>query len=200
MYWSGLAYLLFVLFGDFEADDDDKNSSLESWKDGVDDAAETNSLGSWKDGDNGCVESGAGGCSTSDRMVAVSTPPATGGGRLSWADMAQEDELEEDEDSEVTSMLSIANSSSGDGTVAVKVASSPVLSRDQREYIRFTNVKRKKDFACFERINTKLVNILDGLELHTGVFSAAEQKRIVDYVYELQEMGKNGKLKGQPNC
>ncbi|XP_051141181.1 RNA demethylase ALKBH9B isoform X2 [Andrographis paniculata] len=69
------------------------------------------------------------------------------------------------------------------------------LSRDQREYIRFNNVQRKKDFISLERINGKLVNILEGLELHKGIFSAAEQKRIVNFVEELQEKGRNGQLK-----
>ncbi|KAI3510352.1 hypothetical protein L1887_17276 [Cichorium endivia] len=52
-----------------------------------------------------------------------------------------------------------------------------------------------KDFIWLERVNGKIVNILDGLELHSGVFSSVEQNRIVDFVYELQEKGKNGKLK-----
>lgn len=207
--FSGWLICCLLWLGDLIDDDNDKNC-VGSWKDGVNGGTETNSLGSWKDGESGCVEaavesgangclmSGTNGCSMSD-SIGMSAPPASGGGRLSWADMAQEDELGGDEESEVMSRLSIVNSSSGDGIAAVKSASKPVLSRDQREYIRFTSVKRKKDFACFERINMKLVNILDGLELHTGVFSAAEQKRIVDYVYELEEMGKNGKLKGQPN-
>lgn len=197
--------LFVVLLGDLEGDDSDKKS-VGSLKDGVIDAAETNSLGSWKDGENGCAEPavesdlGANGCAASD-MIASSVPAGSGERRTSWADMAQEDELEGDEESEVTSTsrLSVANSASGDGTAEEKSVSKPGLSRDQREYIRFTNVKRKKDFACIERVNQKLVNILDGLELHTGVFSAAEQKRIVDYVYELEELGKNGKLKGKPN-
>lgn len=77
----------------------------------------------------------------------------------------------------------------------MKVTPKAELSRDQREHIRFTNVKRKKDYICLERVNGRLLNILEGLELHSGVFSVAEQKRIVDFVYELQEMGKNGKLK-----
>ncbi|WOH05343.1 hypothetical protein DCAR_0624759 [Daucus carota subsp. sativus] len=184
--------------------DDSDKKSVGSLKDGVIDAAETNSLGSWKDGENGCAEPavesdlGANVCAASD-MIASSVPAGSGERRTSWADMAQEDELEGDEESEVTSTsrLSVANSASGDGTAEEKSVSKPGLSRDQREYIRFTNVKRKKDFACIERVNQKLVNILDGLELHTGVFSAAEQKRIVDYVYELEEMGKNGKLKAR---
>ncbi|KAL0905717.1 hypothetical protein M5K25_024155 [Dendrobium thyrsiflorum] len=36
----------------------------------------------------------------------------------------------------------------------------------------------KKDYVCLERINTRLVNILDGLELHIGVFNSMEQKEI----------------------
>lgn len=48
---------------------------------------------------------------------------------------------------------------------------------------------------CLERVNGKIVNILDGLELHKGVFSAAEQIRIVKYVEKLDQMGKNGELK-----
>lgn len=43
-----------------------------------------------------------------------------------------------------------------------------------------------------ERVNGKIVNILDGLELHTGVFSMTEQNRIVKFVEKLEEMGKSG--------
>uniref|UniRef100_A0A0V0GLE4 Putative ovule protein n=1 Tax=Solanum chacoense TaxID=4108 RepID=A0A0V0GLE4_SOLCH len=69
------------------------------------------------------------------------------------------------------------------------------LSREHREHIRFCNVKRKKDFIYLERVNGKIVNILDGLELHTDVFSMAEQNRIVKFVEKLEEMGKSGQLK-----
>jgi hypothetical protein len=82
------------------------------------------------------------------------------------------------------------------GENRVVVSDKATLPREQREYIRFMNVRRKKDFICFERVNGKLVNILEGLELHTGIFSAAEQKRIVDYVATLQEKGRKGELKG----
>jgi hypothetical protein len=58
-------------------------------------------------------------------------------------------------------------------------------------------VVRKDDFICFERVRGRLVNILAGLELHTGVFSAAEQRRIVECVYALQERGKRGELGGE---
>lgn len=56
---------------------------------------------------------------------------------------------------------------------------------------------REEGFYLLGESKGKIVNILDGLELHTGVFSAVEQKRIVDFVYELQERGKKGEFKGQ---
>ncbi|XP_068662188.1 RNA demethylase ALKBH9B-like [Aristolochia californica] len=69
------------------------------------------------------------------------------------------------------------------------------LSGEERVRDRFFQVRRKKDFVHMERTNGKTVNILDGLELHTGVFDAAEQKKIVDYVYSLQELGRKRKLR-----
>ena len=68
------------------------------------------------------------------------------------------------------------------------------LTREQRELHRFHNVLWKDDFICFERIKGHFVNILADLELHAGMFSTAEQKRIVDCVYGLQEMGNRGEL------
>ncbi|GKV51274.1 hypothetical protein SLEP1_g57941 [Rubroshorea leprosula] len=166
--------------------------SIASSKDGAD----TNSLGSWKDGANGWSEpkseastSGV----TGDSTLVESPVP-----RLSWADMAQEDELEEEEEEqcEATKRVVDVNSSTGELRVS-KVVEKPKLPRDQREHIRFTNVKRNKDFICFERVGGKLVNILEGLELHTGIFSAAEQKRIIAHINTLQEMGRKGDLKGR---
>ncbi|KAL8046894.1 hypothetical protein ABFX02_08G203500 [Erythranthe guttata] len=108
--------------------------------------------------------------------------------------MALEDELAaEEEENEVSSGKLVNMNDSGASMNGTK--SKVALSRDQREYIRFNNVQRKKDFICLERVDGKLVNILEGLELHKGVFSAAEQKRIVSYVENLQEMGKKGQLK-----
>ncbi|KFK36051.1 hypothetical protein AALP_AA4G071500 [Arabis alpina] len=69
------------------------------------------------------------------------------------------------------------------------------FSKEQREHIRAMNVKRKRDFVYLEKVNGEIVNILEGLELHTDVFNAAEQKRIVDKVCELQEMARQGELK-----
>ncbi|ONK80162.1 uncharacterized protein A4U43_C01F14550 [Asparagus officinalis] len=106
--------------------------------------------------------------------------------RMSWADMAQEeDELAEEEEK----ARETSEEAKYEGKKKVE------LPREQREWIRFQNVGRKKDFISLERVKGKIVNILDGLELHTGVFSAAEQKRIVDFVYELQEKGRKSEFR-----
>lgn len=152
-------------------------------------------MGSWKDGANGALEQieESLGSLRSQSPENVKSPRP----RMSWADMAQE-EMDADEEEEASRQYGSNSSSSQVEEISEEVKSTPKpeLSREQRERIRFTNVKRKKDFICFERVNGKFVNILDGLELHSGVFSAVEQKKIVDFVYELQEKGKNGKLKG----
>ncbi|KAL0926413.1 hypothetical protein M5K25_002644 [Dendrobium thyrsiflorum] len=61
----------------------------------------------------------------------------------------------------------------------------------ERVIKRFCN---KKDYVCLERINTRLVNILDSLELHIGVFNSMEQKEIVQFIYDLQNRGRNNQL------
>ncbi|XP_039044377.1 RNA demethylase ALKBH9B-like [Hibiscus syriacus] len=163
------------------------------------DEEDTNSLGSWKFEANGSQEP-VREASTSDGVASRSLLVRTRAPRQSWADMAQEDEFEEVEDEEEGQQSElrkrVANLTTSTGELRIsKVVEKPKLSRDQREYIRFMNVKRKKDFVCFERVKGKMVNILKGLELHMGIFSAAEQKRIVDHVYKLEEMGRNGELK-----
>ncbi|GLJ44270.1 hypothetical protein SUGI_0926090 [Cryptomeria japonica] len=105
---------------------------------------------------------------------------SNGQGHPSWADIAQEEEEEEE-------VESARQQGQGMGK--------RVLSRDEREYFRFMRVGRKKDYACIERVNGRPVNIVQGLELHTGVFSAAEQKRIVDFIYQVQQQGRNKQLK-----
>ncbi|GAV87522.1 2OG-FeII_Oxy_2 domain-containing protein [Cephalotus follicularis] len=157
-----------------------ETNSTGSWKDETD----TNSLGSWKDGAEQTPDSSRDGL-TDAESPSIEIPSH----RLSWADMAQEDELEEEEERQQELIRRV-----GEFRIS-KFDDKPKLSRDQREYIRLKSVKRKKDFICFERIKGKLVNILEGLELHEGIFSTAEQKRIVDYVYMLQEMGRKGELK-----
>lgn len=140
-----------------------------------DDNCDTHSLGSWKDGED-----------ANSSILGTPTP------RMSWADMAQEDdEFGEEEHESNNNNVVVADSNPSEA-----VTEKPTLPREQREYIRFMNVGREKDFRCFERVNGKFVNILEGLELHTGIFSAAEQRRIVNYVSELQEMGRKGELKG----
>ncbi|KAG6489733.1 hypothetical protein ZIOFF_051010 [Zingiber officinale] len=118
--------------------------------------------------------------------------------RMSWADMAQEDKLKEavvqEEKTEESGRTSIEGAARVKREIAKKETG---LSREQREEIHFRNVVRKKDFICLERVNDKIDNILNVLELHTRVFSTAEQKRIVDLVYELQEKGKNHELGGE---
>ncbi|CAN6172373.1 unnamed protein product [Urochloa humidicola] len=109
--------------------------------------------------------------------------------KMSWADMAQEDELaaaaEED----------AAAAAADDGEEGGEVGRPKVqLTREQREQRRFKNVVRNKDFICLERVHGRLVNILAGLELHSNVFSSAEQRRIVECVYDLQERGRRGEL------
>ncbi|KAL3838097.1 hypothetical protein ACJIZ3_022688 [Penstemon smallii] len=155
------------------------------------DNADTHSLGSWKDeADEHAAE-----WSSTTETFSSSANHASPKVKKSWADMAQEDEIAEEEDNEVSSKLFNVNDSLEEGIPLNGAKPKVELSRDQREHIRFRSVKRQKDFICFERVKGKLVNVLDGLELHEGVFSAAEQKRIVGYVEELQEMGRKGLLK-----
>ncbi|KAL0926802.1 hypothetical protein M5K25_003054 [Dendrobium thyrsiflorum] len=110
--------------------------------------------------------------------------------RMSWAD-----ELEEEEEEEARKNCLEDEMEERKGEMRLKKTE---LSREQRERIRFSSVGRKKDFVCLERIDGKIVNILEGIELHTGVFSAAEQKKIVNFVYELEMKGRNDELEEHP--
>ncbi|KAL2241179.1 UNVERIFIED_CONTAM: RNA demethylase ALKBH9B, partial [Sesamum indicum] len=168
--------------------------STGSTKDSVDhnDDTDSHSLGSWKDEADGFSEHTAEPSSANETFNS-SAPLASPTVKKSWADMALEDDLAAEEN-EVGSFINM-NDSSVERTSVDELKPKVALSRDQREYIRFSSVQRKKDFICLERVNGKFVNILDGLELHKGVFSAAEQKRIVSYVEQLEEMGRNGQLK-----
>ncbi|WJX16148.1 RNA demethylase alkbh9b [Trifolium repens] len=177
-----------ILSIDPESQSQNGNSEVNSEvKDELEDNCECHSLGSWKDEVQG------------NSTLEAQSP------RMSWADMVQEDdEFGEDEIDQTNNNNNKNNNNNNVGVVLgnnnigenrVVVSDKATLPREQREYIRFMNVRRKKDFICFERVNGKLVNILEGLELHTGIFSAAEQKRIVDYVATLQEKGRKGELK-----
>ncbi|KNA21113.1 hypothetical protein SOVF_046320 isoform D [Spinacia oleracea] len=170
-------------------------------------SCDTHSLGSWKDESeanscvaNECLESQSPLADISSREVissSTSLPSVSGTPkvRMSWADMAQEDELEGDGESEESKPEEGYGGDVSNGESSGEVRRKTELSRDQREYLRFMNIRRKKDFTCVERVDGKFKNIVQGLELHTSVFSAVEQKRIVDYVYELMEKGKKGELK-----
>ncbi|AAF69711.1 F27J15.23 [Arabidopsis thaliana] len=103
---------------------------------------------------------------------------------VDFSHMTLEDELSEEEDHKDSSREAFGSS-----------LENHKLSRKQRTHIRAINVKRKRDFVCLEKVNGELVNILEGLELHTEVFNAAEQRRIVDKVCELQEKVQKGELK-----
>lgn len=67
----------------------------------------------------------------------------------------------------------------------------------EQEKNRVSQMGRKDDFRCIERIDGKLTNILEGLKLYTQVFSVEEQKGIVEFVYKLQDMGKKKQLRGR---
>lgn len=69
---------------------------------------------------------------------------------------------------------------------------------EEEELMRCAKVGRKNDFTYIERIQGKPMNVLQGLELHTQVFNYEEQKKIVDYIFKLQQLGQKGKLRG--NC
>ncbi|KAJ7953115.1 oxidoreductase, 2OG-Fe(II) oxygenase family protein [Quillaja saponaria] len=162
--------------------------------DNRDDNCDTYSLGSWNDGANGCSEPVPEVPTSEVICESPSTEtPSTG---MLWADMAQEDEVEEEEEHQSNKQVVTRNVSFGKLRIS-KILDTPKLSSTQREFIRFKDVRRKKDFICLERVNGKLVNILEGLELHKGVFSTEEQEMIVRDVMTLQEMGKRGELRGR---
>ncbi|KAI0501440.1 hypothetical protein KFK09_016385 [Dendrobium nobile] len=65
---------------------------------------------------------------------------------------------------------------------------------DERNQRVLTGFCIKKDYVCLERINRRFVNILDGLELHVGIFNSMEQKEIVQFIYDLQNRGRKNEL------
>ncbi|XP_057503467.1 RNA demethylase ALKBH9B-like [Actinidia eriantha] len=68
---------------------------------------------------------------------------------------------------------------------------------EEQERARFAQIGRKKDFVLIERIDGRAMNVLQGLELHSRVFSPDEQKEIVDCVYRFQRMGQKGQLRAR---
>nr|XP_004233982.2 uncharacterized protein LOC101253354 isoform X1 [Solanum lycopersicum] len=184
-----------------------------SWKDCADlnDNVDTNSLGSWKDSADvqepfeGALtprikpDNYLGGAArpvkeaSRSKTFRSSRPTAIWRMKMPLAD--ELDAVEISESSICSSQLRNGNGMNKEETSVQGAKPKMELSMEQREHIRFCNVKRKKDFICLERVNGKIVNILDGLELHTGVFSMAEQNRIVKFVEKLEEIGKSGQLK-----
>jgi alkylated DNA repair protein alkB family protein 5 len=69
------------------------------------------------------------------------------------------------------------------------------LSVAEREQRRLLGLKVRKDFMCMERVDGRLLNVVEGLELHMGVFSAAEQTRLVNMVYDFQTKGRQQQLR-----
>ena len=55
---------------------------------------------------------------------------------------------------------------------------------------------RKDDFRCLEKIDGRIMNVLEGLELYTRVFSFEEQRKIAEFVYDLQDKGRKRQLIG----
>lgn len=81
-----------------------------------------------------------------------------------------------------------------DGIVDVSPPDNELIEeRDER--IRYSEVHCNKDFIYIERINGRDTNLLEGLELHSGVFNSTEQNEIVDYIYRLQRRGQQGRLR-----
>lgn len=70
------------------------------------------------------------------------------------------------------------------------------FSEEEKECIRYSLVHMNNDFTLIENVNGRDINVLQGLELHTGVFNSTEQKKIVEKIYRLQWWGQHGKLKG----
>ncbi|KAM0977313.1 hypothetical protein ACFX13_020439 [Malus domestica] len=69
-------------------------------------------------------------------------------------------------------------------------------SEDPNEHNRVLQVRRQ-NFVHIEYRHGRRINVLQGLELHTRVFDAEEQKQIIECVYNLQRMGKSGQLRAR---
>ncbi|KAL4588471.1 hypothetical protein LXL04_001362 [Taraxacum kok-saghyz] len=94
-----------------------------------------------------------------------------------------------------SSTQSKSNRSLDNGTHGFSSMEDDLQSDEQKEMARFSNVGRKTNFVHFERVYGKNVNVVQGLELHTRVFNAEEQKKIVESVYEFQRLGQKGRLR-----
>ncbi|CAM6058670.1 unnamed protein product [Sphagnum tenellum] len=102
----------------------------------------------------------------------------------------QEDE-EEEEEEEQTADAEVAVMKHNNNDDEEEEEELSVAEREQR---RLLGLKVRKDFMCMERVDGRLLNVVEGLELHMGVFSAAEQTRLVNMVYDFQTKGRQQQL------
>lgn len=121
---------------------------------------------------------------SSSKNVSIRTPENThSGNRKRYADKFSPASVDS------KPLTSSTESKSG------RVLDDGICGLSSMEELGFANVGRKKNFVHIERVNGKNVNVLQGLELHTRVFNAEEQKKIVESVYEFQRMGQRGRLR-----
>ncbi|KAJ4822187.1 hypothetical protein Tsubulata_022725 [Turnera subulata] len=118
------------------------------------------------------------------------TPSRSNGGTAAWSPASVNSRQSPADRS--ASAMSLHN-----GLVGALPVSNNGVSEEEKERTGLAKVGRKKDFVHMERVNGKPTNILEGLELHTEVFDAEEQKAIVDCVYNLQRMGRKRQLRAR---
>ncbi|KAL2921746.1 RNA demethylase ALKBH5 [Bienertia sinuspersici] len=90
--------------------------------------------------------------------------------------------------------LSPSNQNRVPSSTSVNGSSNANGSSLDEEWRKFSQVKKKKDFVHYESVDGKKLNVVQGLELHTGVFGSEEQKKIVESVYDFQRLGRKGQL------
>ncbi|KAG6397583.1 hypothetical protein SASPL_143752 [Salvia splendens] len=148
--------------------------------DNYDDDDDTHSLGSWMDEADRMLEQAVEASSRSEPLNSSARQPRPML-KKSWADMAMEDEVVAGDDNDESNGLVDANDSFSEVNSVAEAKPKVAL-------------KGKRTFYVWKG---STVNILEGLELHKAIFSAAEQKRIVSFVGQLEEMGKKGQLKAR---
>ncbi|KAA8545528.1 hypothetical protein F0562_020312 [Nyssa sinensis] len=154
-------------------------TSAEFW------SADSSSLGSSKKNSE----------SSTKTQISIRTPePAYSGIRKGYAAISSPASVDSEQSSFNHSGFEILLN---DGLSGVASVGDSGLSEEQKEQIRFAQVGRKKDYVHNERIDGKATNVLQGLELHTRVFNAEEQKTIVECVYNLQHMGQKRQLRAR---
>jgi hypothetical protein len=75
-----------------------------------------------------------------------------------------------------------------------KSSPAAITSANSADSARMQRVIRKKDYCLMERIQGANINVLEGLELHKGVFDDVEQQELIKFIYHLQELGRNKKV------